>query len=485
MRKESFKAILHFVGRMLMAEGALMLLCLVPALHFGDGTALPVTAAGGFTLTVGAFVALTFRDCRTIDDRRMSYLLVTMLWVTMSLFGTLPLIATGATLRFSDAFFESMSGVTSTGATIFGSVEVLPSSVLLWRSMSQWFGGFGIILIVVALSPSLGINRYSLYTAEASGADNTGKTATSTTVTVRRMLVVYVVLTLVFIAALMLSGLHFWDAVNVTFANISSGGFSIYDNSLAALTNVQQYIVALAMLLSGVNFTLLYLFFTFRWGRIGHKLDQFAFYITLCVCAVAFVTWALHSRMQLPFSDALRMATVQSVSVLSTTGSLVADTAQWWLPVTYLFVVLALCGGMAGSTSGGLKVMRVLILLRNVKAVLRSRLHPAAVDPVRLNGKPVLPHIVTNVMVVFFVYVFTIIFTVLALMLCGINATESIGATVGCITGYGPGLGLSGGFGCYEAFTPAAKWVCSFAMLLGRLECLTVLVLLAPRFWRR
>ncbi len=485
MKSKSFKAILRYLGRMLMAEGALMLLCLVPAFYFGDGTVVPIAASGAFTLALGAFVALTFKDFRTSDDRRMSYLLVTLIWITLSLFGTLPLLATGATIRFTDAFFEAMSGLTSTGATIFSSVEVLPASILMWRSMSQWFGGFGIILIVVALSPSLGINKYSLYTAEASGADNTGKMTTSTSTTVRRMLTIYVMLTFAFVIALIVSGMQIWDAVNITFTNISSGGFSIYDNSLAALTNPQQYIVAVAMLLSGVNFSLLYFFFTFQWKRIGHKLDQFGFYIGICIVAVLFVASALHFKMGESPMDALRMAIVQSISVMTTTGSLVADTSAWWLPITYLFVMLSFCGGMAGSTSGGLKVMRVIILMRNVGAVLRNRLHPNAVEPVRLNGKPVSPQIITNVMVVFFVFVFTIIMGVLAMMVCGINATEAIGAAVGCITGYGPGLGLSGGFGSYAAFTVPAKWVCSFLMLLGRLECLTVFVLFLRGFWRR
>ncbi len=462
-----------------------MLLCLVPALHFADGTWVAVAASGGFTLALGLLLVLTFNGYKTVSDRRMSYLLVTLVWVVLALFGTLPLLATGATLRFGDAFFESMSGLTSTGATIFASVEVLPASVLLWRSMMQWFGGFGIVLLVVALSPSLGINKYSLYTAEVSGADNTGKTSTSTVVMVRRMLAVYILLTLLFVTALLASGMQLWDAANLTFTNISSGGFSIYDDSLASLTHTQQFLLAGAMLLSGVNFSLLYLFFSFKWRRIGHKLDQFGFYMVIYLLAAAFVAVALHFKMGERWADAARLAAVQCASVITTTGSLVADTSQWWVPATYLFVMLSLCGAMAGSTSGGLKIMRVLILMRNVRSVLRDRLHPNSVEPVRLNGKPVSAQIITNVMVVFFVFVFTIIMGVLALMLFQTGATEAIGATVGCITGYGPGLGTSGGYGCYAAFTAGAKWVCSLLMLLGRLECLTVLVLLVPSFWRR
>ena len=462
-----------------------MALCLVPALHFADGTAIAIGACSVFTIVIGLALWLSFARYRRIEDRRMSYLLVTLIWLVLTLFGTLPLVATGATASHTKAFFESMSGLTTTGATIFDNVSALPASVLLWRSMMQWFGGFGIVLLVLALTPRLGINRYALYTAEASGADNVGRTAVKTSVTVRRTLSIYLILTAVFIAALWASGMQIWDAVCLTFTNISSGGFSVASDGIASYTHLQQYILAAAMLMSGVNFSLLYLFLTLRWRQIGHKLDQFRFYLLMCVLAVAAVAASLCLRSGLPVSDALRLATVQSISSLTTTGTVAADTTLWPVPVVYLLLMLSLCGGMAGSTSGGLKVMRVLILLRNVRGILRDRLHHGAVNPVRLNGQPVSSHIRANVMVIFMVYGLTLMVGTMALMLCGISATESIGAAVGCLTGYGPGLGPSGGFGSYAAFSSPALWLCSLLMLLGRLECMTVLVLLLPRFWRR
>ncbi|MBP5644895.1 MAG: TrkH family potassium uptake protein, partial [Bacteroidales bacterium] len=221
------KYILRVIGIMLMVEGVLMLSCLIPALHFGDGTWPAVTASGLFTFNVGLLLLVSFRKARTLSDRRMAFLLVVLLWVVLALFGTLPFLATGTVRTFTDAFFESMSGVASTGATILPAVEHLPSSVLLWRSMTQWFGGFGIVLLVLAIVPTLGINKYSLYTAEASGADNTGKQATSMASTLRQTLGVYILLTGVFIFILWKTGMHIWDAVNLTFTNISSGGFSI------------------------------------------------------------------------------------------------------------------------------------------------------------------------------------------------------------------------------------------------------------------
>ena len=485
MRASDIKAMLRFIGIMLVAEGALMALCLVPAVHFADGTVVQVSLCSALTLAVGIGLWVSYGRYSRIEDRRMSYLLVVLLWLVLTLFATLPFLATGSTASFTAAFFESMSGLTAAGATVFPEVAALPSSVLLWRSMMQWFGGFGIILLVLALSPRLGINKYSLYTAEASGADNTGKTAVSTAVTVRRTLSIYLALTIFFVLMLNLAGMEMWDAVNLTFTNISSGGFSVASDSIASCTPVQQYILAGAMLMSGVNFTLLYLFFTFRWRRIGHKLEQFSFYMGLYLLAALFVIGSLHWKMQLPWAEALRIGTVQTASALTTTGSVVADTTVWWTPVCFLLLMLSICGGMAGSTSGGLKAMRVLILLRNARSILREHLHPNAVAPLRLNGSPVSSHIVNNVMVIFMVYVLTLLLGVMILMLCGIDATQAIGASVGCLTGFGPGLGASGGFGSYADFSVPAQWFCSFLMLLGRLECMTVLVIFLPRFWRR
>jgi len=478
------KYILRVIGIVLMVEGALILSCLIPALHFGDGTWAPITASGLFTFNVGAFLLLTFRKARVLADRRMPFVLVVLLWVVLALFGTLPFLATGTVRTFTDALFESMSGVTSTGATILPAVEHLPASILLWRSMTQWFGGFGIVLLVLAIVPTLGINKYSLYTAEASGADNTGKQATSIASTLRHTLGVYVFLTALFVFILWKSGMHVWDAVNLTFTNISSGGFSIYNDSLESLTAAQQYVIALAMLLSGVNFALLYNFLTFRWERLSHKVEQLLFYLAVTGVAILFVVFSLRWQMGYSWGESVRCGVVQTVSLITTTGSMATDTSGWWVPVTFLGVLLSLCGGMAGSTTGGLKAMRVLILVRNVRKILRDRLHPHAVNPVRLNGSPVAAHIAGNVMVIFLVYLAVVMVGILLLMLSGINATESIGATIACITGYGPGLGTSGGFGCYAAFTPVAKWICALLMLMGRLECMTVLVLLLPSFWR-
>lgn len=485
MKTNNIQALFRPLGAPLIGEGAMMLLCLIPSLHFNDGTWKPILYSGLITALIGVLILVSFPKNRGERiDRRIPYLIVALIWFSLPLFGILPFLTTGSLRGFDDAFFESTSGIASTGATIFSDVEHLPSSVLLWRSISQWFGGFGIVLMVLAIVPSLGINKYSLYTAEASGADNTGGQQIKVSTTIRHTLTVYIGLTLSFIIALRATGMHIWDAVNLVFTNISSGGFSIYNDSLQSITHTQQYILAGTMFCSGINFTIIYSLMTFKPRQVRHKLDQFSFYIGLTIVASLLVSMAMVWRMGYSWADALRCGSVQTISVITTSGSLIGDTSLWWTPILFFFVILSLCGAMAGSTSGGLKVMRVLILFRNVRNILNNRLHPHAVNPVRLNGSPVSRRMINNVMVIFFVFLFVIIIGVLLLMICGINSTEAMGACIACITGYGPGLGASGGFGCYADFTFSAKLVASVLMILGRLECLTLLVVLSPRFWK-
>ena len=295
----------------------------------------------------------------------------------------------------------------------------------------------------------------------------------------------YLLMTLLFIIMLCCSGLNLWTSVNLTFTNISSGGFSIYNDSIASLSHAQQYILAGAMFMSGINIAFLFNVATLQFSKVRTKLEQFTFYVLVLLFSMAFVATSLHMRMGEGWSDSVRMSVVQTISCMTTSGSLIADTTTWWVPITFLFLTLSLCGGMAGSTTGGLKVMRVIILVRNVRMHLRNRLHPNAVSPVRLNGLPVASHFVDNVLVIFFIYVFTMLIGIFVLMMCNVSATESLGAVVACITGYGPGLGASGGFGSYAHFSVLAKWVSSLLMLLGRLECLTVYILLLPSFWRK
>lgn len=473
------------LGLPLIGEGLAMLVCLVPAIFYGDGTAVGMALAAALTMSAGIAMRFVLRGRRLLySDRRLSYAAVALVWLLLVVFGSLPFLFTGATHSMTDAFFESMSGLTSTGATVFSDVETLPPSILFWRSISQWIGGFGIILLVLAIVPTLHINRHSLYTAEVSGADNTGKTSTSMRGTVRHTLVIYLLLTLFFVIALHLSGMTIWESVNLTFTNISTGGFSIYSDSIARFTPLQQYLLAASMFLGGVNFALLYSLFTFRWSRLKNKLDQFGFYVALAAISVVGIAVVLYTHDGIGLDEAVRCATVQTLSSLTTTGSLSADTTQWWTPVLLLMLLLSFCGGMAGSTSGGIKIMRVLILFRNVGNTLVNRLHPHAYNPVKLNGKPVPDDMIVNVMVIFFVFCATMLSGLLAFLVCGVSSTEALGAVVGCLTGYGPGLGSCGGFGSYALFPMVAKWICSVLMLLGRLECMTILILFLPGFWK-
>ena len=480
-----FRYILRFLGLLLLAEGARMLLCLSASLYFRDGAWLPILLSGAISLSSGLLLFLANFRCRRLEKKRLAYLLVSLMWIVLGLFGSLPFLLSHSVASFFDALFESLSGLTATGATALPDIESLPQSVLLWRSLSQWIGGFGIILLVLAIAPRLGINKYSLYTAEASGADNSSKSSIRMSTTIRRMLVIYLSLSAAFFLLLCLSGLSPWASLNLVFTNISSGGFSIYNDGIARLSHSQQLLIAAAMWFSGISFAMLYDLFTFKISRIRHKLDQFGFYASVTLFAILTISLYLRLRLNLSTSDSLRLGIIQATSAITTSGTMAADVTLWSPLANYVFMILALCGAMAGSTSGGLKAMRVLILLRNVRMHLIQRLHPNSTNPIRLNGHPVSPSISTNVMVIFFIYVFTLLLGSSLLITFGETPTESIGAAVGCLSGYGPGLASTGGFGSYAAFSPASKALCSLLMILGRLECLTVLILLTRKFWHR
>ena len=485
INKNALQALMRALALPLMGEGVAMLLCVPASLHFADGTAWAMAACGLFVALVGLLLRISAPPLRQQPKPRVSYLIVVLLWLLMTLGASLPFLATGAFHSLSSSFFEATSALTSTGATAAQEVEALPASIILWRSVAQWIGGYGIVVLVLAVVPSLGINKYSLYTAEVSGADNTGKSVTSMAGTIRQTMAAYAVLTLFFVIVLIAMGMQPWDATNLVFCNISTGGFSPYGDGIARFSAAQQYVLAGAMLCGGMNFMMLHNLFTLRFRLLRGKLDQLGTYLSLTLLVAVGVFAALRWRMGYAWPEAARLAVVHTVSAATTTGSLSADTSLWWPPVQLLFLALGLCGGMAGSTSGGLKTMRVLILLRNVRAILRGRLHPHAVNPVRLNGSPVPERLVNNVMVIFLFFVFSLLACTIVLSLLGVPVHEALGAAVGCVSGYGPGLGRCGGFGSYAFMSPTALWTLSATMLLGRLEFMAVIVLFLPSFWRK
>lgn len=484
MLRKNWKILLRIMGILLVGEGLLMMLCVGIGLYYAEADIMPFLFSALITLAVGVICVLFSPHKSGYIDKRMAYLIVTLVWVAMSLFGTLPFLATGTIDNFTDAFFEMMSGFTTAGATVFEDIEVLPKSLLFWRSLSQWIGGVGIVMLVLAIVPSLGINSYSLYSAELAGPLK-DKTHNRVSATVRNLWITYLVLTVLVFAFLWGGDMDFFSAITHTFSAISSGGFSIYNSSISQLSAYSQYVLAVAMWLSGINLTLFYLFVRVKFSKLRSSLEQFFSYTCVFLLLALITTVVLNQTMEYDLPKAFRLAFVQAASVVSTCGFVVDDTTQWVLPINFLFLIFCLRGGMAGSTSGGLKVMRVLILEKNVRNVMRNRLHPNAVNPVRLNSKPVSDTVIYNVMTLFFVYCFTIVIALFLLILDGVSTTEALGAVVGAITSYGPGLAECGGFGNYAHFPIFSKWVLAFCMLAGRLECITVYMLFLPKFWKR
>ena len=477
------RAVLRVLGFIVLAVGVAMLLPAAVALAYGGADFVPLLLSASFPVLVGAVVLATTRgsaDLRIKDG----FAIVTFGWLASAVFGAVPYQASGATTNFVDAFFESMSGFTTTGATIFSDVEVLPRGILLWRGLTQWLGGMGIVVLSVAVLPMLGIGGMQLFKAEVTGptADRLSPRISSTA---KILWGVYVGMTALQVGLLMLGGMGWFDAVCHTFATMSTGGFSTRNASVGAFDSAYfDAVITVFMFLAGANFSLHY--WLVRRRALRYRSDEeFRVYAMIVLFAVMLVGLQLILRTGMTPLHALRLASFQVVSILSSTGFGTADFLLWGFGVQALMFAMMFCGGCAGSTSGGLKVMRVLVLTKHGLREIRKHLHPNAIFNVRLSGQLVQDHIMMNILGFFLLY--TSVFMVVAITVAamGLDVATAFGATITTLSNVGPGLGTVGPASTYADVPLAAKFLLSLSMLVGRLEVYTVVILLTPMFWRR
>ncbi len=414
---------------------------------------------------------------------REAFVVVTFSWVIASVIGGLPYVYSG--VSFTDAFFEAMSGFTTTGATIFADVEKFPPGVLLWRSVTHWLGGMGIIVLCLAITPFIGGSGIELFKAE-SPTPIPEKLTPRLSTTALYLWLIYILLTAVETAALTKCGMSFYDAVNHSFATMATGGFSTHNASVAYFNSPAiEWIVTLFMFLAGVNFTLHFLFLR---GSLNAYFadDEFRWYTAITVTtAVAIALSAVAAKMAQPLSQTVRHAFFQTVTILTTTGFAVTDTLKWPYFTHLALLTVMFVGGCAGSTGGGLKVLRVMVLARSVKNDMIKTLQPKRVLCVRVGGKPQENELVRSILAFFVMYMLMLAAMSLALTWMGIDTLSSVSGVLACLSNIGPGLGQFGPASNYAAVPPAGKWVLSFAMLIGRLEITTVLMVFMPSTWRR
>ena len=476
------KLILRIVGLILCIEALCMLPPLLVAAVSG-GPDMPaflrsVAICGG----VGGLLTLTRPDDPRLQTRD-GFVCVALCWIVLGLFGALPYFFSHS-CDFMDAFFETVSGLTTTGASIFSAPSALPRGIQLWRALTQWMGGMGILVLMLALLPKLSEGSVNLMKAESPGPIST-KLRPKTSETARILYRIYIVLTAAETVLLRIAGVPWFDAVTTSLTTISTGGFSIRDNSIAFYhSSLINWVLILFMLAAAINFTLIYHAATGRL-REALKSEELRVYAAIVTGATALITIDLIAKTGRGFGSALEHAAFQVVTLISTTGFCTEDFDLWPHFCRCILVLVMFSGGCAGSTSGGIKVSRIVLLFKTLKRDLRRIMHSREVRPITLDGQRVTEETVSSASVFFFVYILLLLCGALILSLDELDFTAAFTASLTAISNVGPGLGAVGptcNFGFLSGFS---KVTMSALMLLGRLEIMPLLVLLLPSVWRR
>lgn len=475
--------VMKVLSFLLVVEGLFMLSAIVFAVYF-DESIYPMLISALITIFVGLPIfILTKKNDRKNVGRREGYLIVALTWVIISIFGSLPILLSGAVNNYTDAFFETISGFTTTGATILENIEGVPKNILYWRAMTHWIGGMGIIVLTVAILPFLGIGGLQLMIAEMPGI-TPDKLHPRITETAKRFWGIYVILTSVEVILLWVGEMDFFDSVCHAFATMATGGFSTRNASVAAFGPYSQYIIILFMLMAGTNFTLHYFSLHRNFKKVIQN-EEFKVYFWIVLIISLFIAIGLFLSEDLIPEVAIRDSLFTVSSILTTTGFVTADYSLWPPFLWMLIFALMFIGGSAGSTGGGIKIIRILLLIKNSVLEMKRSIHPQAIISVKYNKKSVSQQLIFNVMAFFLIYFMIFSSGMIILSMFGYDFQTSVGASIATLGNIGPGIGGVGPVDNYAFFSVPAKWLLSFLMLLGRLELFTILIVLSPAFWKR
>ena len=492
MHSFNYKIVIFLMGVLLLFNGGFMLLASLISFIYKDGITFELTLSSFVVLSFGALLMLSGRQYNKQIQKREGYLIVSLGWILMALSGTAPYLFSGTITDFSSSFFETMSGYTTTGATILQDLEVVPKGILFWRSTTHWIGGMGIIVLAIAILPFLGIGGIQLFSAEAPGPAG-DKLHPRITDTAKRLWLIYVAYTLVETFMLYFAGMSFFDALNHAMSTMSTGGFSTKNESVAFWNDqpIIQYIILLFMFLAGTNFVLSYFAFTRKFQKI-FKDDEFNLYVKFLLFFTVLVVGMLFFSEQSArvaslkeFEFSLRAILFQVVSVVTTTGFVTTDFTQWTPFITVVFFGLMFLGGSSGSTAGGVKVVRHMLMIKSGFLEFKRALHPNAIIQARYNEKTVSDAISYNILGFFILYMLSFIVGALGFSSFGMDFESSVGLAASTLGNVGPALGDYGPSHTYAALPDMAQLWASFLMLLGRLELFTVLILFTPFFWKK
>lgn len=476
--------IFRILGYLLLIETTLLLVCSGVSFLYQEDDLSAFLLSALSTAGVSTILLYFGKGAERQMTRRDGYLIVSLTWFIFSLFGMLPFLISGYIPSVTNAFFEAMSGVSSTGATILDNIEALPHGLLFWRSMTQWIGGLGIILFTIAVLPIFGVNGVQIFAAEASGPTH-DKIHPRIGITARWIWVSYTILTIIATMLLALGGMNWFDSICHALTATGTGGFSTKTASIAYYNSPYiEYVLSAFMFISGINFTLILLF---AMGKFKKFLvdAEFKFY-TICVAtATLFITAVLFTQTDKSIEDSFRTSLFQVISIQTSTGFATADYMTWPAVAWGVMPLLMIVGACAGSTSGGMKCIRIVILWRITRNEFKRLLHPNAVLPVRIN-KQVIPNTLQSTVLAFcFLFVLIVFTCTLILLGLGLPFMEALGVVVSSIGNTGPGLGAFGPAYSFNALPDLAKWISAMLMLLGRLELFTILLMFTPNFWKK
>ena len=479
----NYRLVGRILGILLLIEAGLFLICAGVSLIYNEPDYLSFIYSILILVGVGSFLFLAGGRAKNQLARRDGYCVVSLSWILFSVFGMLPFYLSGYIPSVTDAFFETMSGLTTTGATILNDIEALPHGLLFWRSLTQWIGGLGIIFFTIAILPIFGNDSQQLFLSEATGVTHK-KTHPQVRVMARWIWTVYISLTFIETLLLLFGGMNLFDAVCHALTSTATGGFSTKQDSIAYWNSpFIEYVVAIFMLLSGINFSLFFM------SMKGHteqlwKDDEVHWYLKSIGIITLVVAVALIFQQGYGVEESFRKSFFQVVSIHTSTGFATDDYCTWPSYTWMFFMVAMLSGGCTGSTGGGIKSARLLIMLRNIKNQFKQIIHPRAVLPVRINRQVIDSQLSATVMVFFVTYMLCILIGWILLMFMGLDIPEAMSTSISAMGNVGPGLGAYGPAYSWEAIPIPGKWLLSIMMLIGRLELFGVLLLFYRGLWR-
>ena len=479
------KIITRFVAILIFVLGISMVLPLLVSLIYNDGSTRALLFSTLISSSLGFIFFLLTREKESPQlNHRDGIAIVTLGWIVAGVFGTLPYLFSGWIPDFTNAYFESLSGFTTTGASIVNDIEALPEGLLFWRSQTQWLGGMGIIVLSIAILPFLGVGGMQLYKAEIP-SPVVDKLKPRISETAKTLWKVYLLLTVLQIILLFVGGMSFFDSVCHTFCTMPTGGFSTWNGSIAHLNSTYiDGIIIFFMLIAGINFSLHYKLIKGNFQIFG-KDPECRIFLLLIAVLTTIVMLNIYGSVYSSLSGAFRYAAFQVSSIITTTGFVTADYDTWPSLSKHILVFCMFLGAMAGSTGGGIKIMRVKLLVRHSYQEIFHLVHPHAVTTVKLGGKPVPAHILNSIWGFFILYLGLFIISTLIMASLGLDFVSALASVAASIGNVGPGLGIVGPVQNYLSVPTAGKWILIFCMLLGRLEIYTVIAMLVPEYWRK